>query len=161
MRFHPLMPAFLLSLFFPAVLVAQDTRHVTEPHVPPACVTLNASIPAHHGIIPEADEHSLDTVRIQHAIDKCGSGRSVVLRADGAKNVFLSGPLTLRSGITQVVDANTALVASRDPRVFDIMPGSCGIVSEHGHGCRPLISLNDADYSAIMGLLMNVAERTC
>jgi polygalacturonase len=45
----------------------------------------------------------------------------------------------LRSGVTLVVDANTALVASRDPRLYDLAPGSCGVVSDRGHGCKPLI----------------------
>lgn len=122
-----------------------------EPHVPAACRTLKASITAIHGIISEADEHNLDTQRIQRAVDRCEPGKAVVLRANGGKSVFLSGPLTLRSGVTLVVDANTALVASRDPRVFDITPGSCGIVSERGHGCHPLIAVNDTSNSGIMG----------
>lgn len=152
MRFRPLFSLSTLSFFFSAAaLFAQDTRHVTEPHIPQACTTLTASIAADHGIIPATDEHSLDTSRIQHAIDKCGFGKAVVLRADGANNVFLTGPLQLRSGVTLVVDANTALVASRDPRIFDIHPGSCGIVSDRGHGCYPLITANNVDHSGIMG----------
>lgn len=152
MRLRMLPSTFVLSLLLPATtLFAQDTRHVVEPHVPVACITLKASIAADHGVIPEAEEHALDTGRIQSAIDRCGAGKAVVLQADGAKNVFLTGPLTLRSGVTLVVDAHTALVASRDPRVFDIRPGSCGIVSEHGHGCHPLITVVDADHSGIMG----------
>jgi polygalacturonase len=134
-----------------ATLFAQDTRTVTEPHIPPACTTLAATIAAPNGNLPTAAEHSLDTARIQSALDHCTAGHAVVLRADGPRNVFLTGPLTLRSNVTLVVDANTALVASRDPRVFDIAPGTCGIVSDRGHGCHPLITGENIVNAGIMG----------
>lgn len=132
-------------------LAAQDTRKVTEPHIPAACVTLEARIAAQHGVIADQDEHNLDTERIQHAIDTCTAGKAVVLRAKGQRSVFLSGPIALRTGVTLVVDANTALVASRDPRLYDLAPGSCGILSEKGHGCKALITVIDAKGSGIMG----------
>ena len=130
---------------------AQDIRTVTVPHVPPACVTLHARITAGNGQITERDERALDTTRIQSALDHCPASHAVVLRARGSRNVFLTGPLTLRSGVTLVVSANTALVASRDPRIYDITPGSCGVVSENGHGCKPLFSGNGVEDAAIMG----------
>ena len=143
----------VLSLLCSALaLSAQDTRKVTEPHIPAACVTLNASIAAEHGVIAPEDEQKLDTERIQHAIDNCAAGKAVVLRANGQKNVFLTSPIALRAGVTLVVDANTALVASRDPRLYDLAPGSCGIISEHGHGCKPLILGDGAKSGGIMGL---------
>jgi polygalacturonase len=142
----------LSLLCFALVLPAQDTRKVTEPHIPAACVTLSAGIAAEHGVIAPEDERKLDTARIQHAIDNCAAGKAVVLRANGGKNVFLTGPIALRAGVTLVVDANTALVASRDPRLYDLAPGSCGIVSEHGHGCKPLILGDGAKGGGIMGM---------
>jgi polygalacturonase len=138
-------------LFIAAVLPAQDSRKVSEPHIPSACVTLQAAIAAPNKIISDRDERSLDTERIQHAIDNCAPDKAVVLRAQGHKNVFLSGPIVLRAGVTLVVDANTALVASRDPRVYDLSPGSCGVVSEKGHGCKSLITADGAHDSGIMG----------
>jgi polygalacturonase len=138
-------------MVFASGLSAQDTRTVTEPHVPSACVTLEADVAAHDGGIAPKDEQSLSTDRIQKAIDNCAAGKAVMLRAQGKKNVFISGPLALRTGVTLVVNANTALVASRDPRVFDLAPGTCGIVSEKGHGCKPLITVSDATDSGIMG----------
>ncbi|MGA8043007.1 MAG: pectinesterase family protein [Terracidiphilus sp.] len=132
-------------------LAAQDTRTVTEPHLPAACVTLTAKIAAPGGVIAPGDETRLDTARIQKAMDGCAAGEGVYLRADGAKDVFLSGPLELRSGVTLVVEAHTALVGSRDPRVYDLTAGSCGIVSAKGHGCRPLIAGDDVENSGIMG----------
>jgi len=160
-RYFSSFLAVPLLLIAPA-LPAQDTRKVVEPHIPAACVTLEAAIAANHGVIADKDERSLDTERIQHAIDNCAGAptdrsssvgqKAVVLRAVGKMNVFLTGPLALRSGVTLVVDANTALVASRDPRLYDLAPGSCGIVSERGHGCKPLIAGSGAQDSGIMGL---------
>jgi polygalacturonase len=150
------LPLSLLSaavLLWPAFTAsAQDTRKVTEPHIPAACVTLDAAIAANRGVIAPQDEQKLDTARIQQAMDSCAKGKAVVLRASGQKNVFLSGPLSMRSGVTLVVSANTALVASRDPRLYDIAPGTCGVVAEHGHGCKPLITADGAQDSGVMGM---------
>jgi polygalacturonase len=150
-----LLPRFSLSaaalLLASTALLAQDTRMVTEPHIPAACVTLDADIVAVHGAIANKDERRLDTERIQRAMDNCAAGKAVVLRSKGANNVFLTGPLTLRSGVTLVVDANTALVASRDPRVFDLAPGSCGVVTDRGHGCKPLLTGDGVQDSGVMG----------
>jgi polygalacturonase len=149
LHFSSLFPVALLLSAYPAP--AQDTRKVTEPHIPAACVTLEANIAAGRGVISPEDERSLDTERIQHAMDNCAAGKAVVLRAQGQKNVFLTGPIGLRSGVTLVVDANTVLAASRDPRVYDLVPGSCGVVGERGHGCKPLITGDGAQHSGIMG----------
>jgi polygalacturonase len=140
-----------LPLLVTSLLFAQDTRTVTEPKIPPACVTLQADVASHNGVISDADEQKLSTSRIQDALDHCAAGHSVVLRAHGKKNVFLTGPLTLRSEVTLVIDKNTALVASRDPRVYELSPGTCGIVSKRGHGCKPLISGADLKNAGIMG----------
>lgn len=130
---------------------AQDARQVSEPTIPPACSTLDAALAAKNGLLSEKDERRLDTLRIQNAIDACTPGKSVVLRAHGRRAVFLTGPLTVKSGVTLVVSANTVLAASRDPRVYDLSPGSCGVVSARGHGCRGLITVNNATGSGIMG----------
>jgi polygalacturonase len=106
----------------------------------------------------DADEQKLDTARIQSALDRCPAGEAVELRGSAEAHrrravgdVFLTGPIQLRPGVTLLVDAGTVLVASRDPRVYDLTPGSCGIVSEKGHGCKPLILAEDAPGSAVMG----------
>jgi polygalacturonase len=140
-----------LALSLAVSLSAQDTRNVTEPHIPAACVTLKAAIEANQGNITVEDERKLDTSRIQDAMDHCSPGNAVVLRSDAHKNVFISGPLTLRTGVTLVIVANTSLVASRDPRVYDLTPGSCGIVAEKGHGCKPLITADNVENSGVMG----------
>jgi polygalacturonase len=130
---------------------AQDSRNVTEPKIPPACVKLDADIVSTNGEIALTDEQRLSTQRIQDAMDHCAAGHSVVLRAKGKKNVFLTGPLALRPDVTLVVAKNTALVASRDPRVYDLTAGGCGIVSRRGRGCKPLISADGAKNAGIMG----------
>ena len=138
---------FLIAISLPA----QDTRKVTEPRIPAACVTLKAQIAAPGGVIAEADESKLDTARIQSAMDHCTPGKAVVLRADADKSAFISAPLALRTGVTLVVSANTVLAASRDPRDYEISPGSCGILTEKGHGCKPFITATKAENSGIMG----------
>lgn len=146
---------FLLFAAISAVLclsvAAQDTRDVSEPKIPPFCSKLDARLAAKNGVLPDKDEQRLDTRRIQSAIEACNPGQAVVLRAHGKNAVFLTGPLTLKSGVTLVVDANAVLTASRDPRVFDNTPGSCGIVGPRGHGCKGLITVLETTGSGIMG----------
>lgn len=141
-----------LSLAGVSAAYAQDTRHVAQPSIPSSCVVLHARLTAPHGVLPQAAEAHLDTDRIQQAMDRCAAGHSVELAADGARQVFLSGPLTLRSGVTLVVDANTVLAASSNPRVFDVTPGSCGILADmHSEGCKPFLVATDIHDSGIMG----------
>jgi len=141
---------------------AQDTRTVTEPVIPPACATLDAALtiagPGHSGMtLATADEGRLDTERIQKAIDGCGKGKGVLLRAvpasakGGAANAFLSGPLELREGVTLIVDKGTTLFASRDAKVFETSPGACGLVDNKRGGCKPLIHVAHAKDAGVMG----------
>jgi len=141
-----------LSLTTPG-LSAQDTRTVIEPFFPQLCATLDAQLQTSGRSLALADEQKLDTARIQKAIDKCGKGRAVLLHVNETNNAFLSGPLELRPEVTLIVGVGVTLFASRDPALFAVSPGSCGIVS-HGpgpRGCKPLISVEHAPDSAIMG----------
>jgi polygalacturonase len=144
------LPATALLLAVVA-LDAQDTRNVIEPRSPEACTVLGARYSAPRGVLPDAAETSPDTARIQNAIDHCEKGKAVALKADGARNVFLAGPLELKPGVTLLVDAGTALFGSRNPRDYDLTPGSCGVVNDRGHGCKPLIQADRAPGSGIMG----------
>jgi polygalacturonase len=130
---------------------AQDTRTVKEPRIPATCVALGARYAAPGGLLSDVAEAAPDTRRIQEAIDACGAGRAVALRADGDKNVFLSAPLRLRAGVTLLIDAGVALFASRDPRAYDLTPGSCGVVAPTRGKCLPFILADKAPGSAIMG----------
>lgn len=132
-------------------LGAQDTRQVTEPKLPAACVSLDAQLQAHGAALNALDETRLDTARIQQALDHCSPGHAVVLRARGQANAFLSGTLDLRQGVTLVVDRGVTLFGSRDPRVYEISPGSCGLVNDAPPGCRPLIAANHVSGAGVMG----------
>lgn len=140
-----------LSIAAVAPAEAQDTRHVTEPVIPAACTVLKAKLHAENNALREEDEQKLDTERIQHALDTCGSGKAVALRADGALNAFLSGPLELREGVTLLVDKGVTLYGSRDPKLYDTKPGGCGTSGPESSPCRPLISVKDVKNAAIMG----------
>jgi polygalacturonase len=129
---------------------AQDSRAVVEPRVPAVCRTVEARLGASDGTVAAADEAKLDTGRIQAAIDGCPAGTAVELRAAGHRAAFLSGPLQLKGGRTLVVARGVTLFASRNPRDFDVSPGSCGIVNDAGGGCRPLIHVAE-DHAAVMG----------
>ena len=133
------------------VLHAQDTRQVSEPSIPPACTTVDARLSAPGGVLSDAAELMPDTRRIQAAIDSCAQGHAVMLRPAGRNNIFLAGPLQLKPGVTLVVEANAALFASRNPRDYDVAPGSCGIVGDRGAGCKTFITADHAPGSAIMG----------
>lgn len=134
-----------------AMGVAQDTRHVTEPVIPPTCVVLKAQLKATNNALRDEDEQKLDTKRIQDAMDHCGEGTAVALVSDGANNAFLSGPLDLRAGVTLLVNKGVTLYASRDARLFDATPGTCGITGPDAKNCRALINVKDASNTAVMG----------
>ena len=127
---------------------AQDTRVVTEPAIPPSCTVLAAKLPAS---LSAADENRPDTVRIQEALDHCRPGHAVELRAAGDARAFLAGPLQLRAGVTLLVDAGAILFGSRNPRDYDISPGSCGVVNQAGHGCKALITGDRVAHAGVMG----------
>jgi hypothetical protein len=93
MKYHRIRFGSMALLMVSAF--AQDTRHVTEPKIPPDCVTLTAKLAAPGGALAEADEDKLDSSRIQQALDGCVPGRAVVPKASGSANAFLSGPLQL------------------------------------------------------------------
>jgi polygalacturonase len=145
-RWFALAVAVLVTVSFEAR--AQDTRTIIEPVIPPVCGTLKAQL---RGPIAAADEAKLDSARIQKALDGCGRGKAVELAADGVGNAFLSGPLELREGVVLLVDKGVTLYGSRDPKVYEVEPGSCGLVSQEKSGCRPLIAGKHVAHAAIMG----------
>lgn len=74
-----------------AAAYAQDTRNVTEPVIPRSCTVVAAKLSS--GAL---DENRPDTQRIQEALDHCTGGQAVELKAEGAADAFLAGPLQLR-----------------------------------------------------------------
>lgn len=149
-----ILAAFLALVIVPSArLCAQDTRTVPEPRFPTACKILYAELTAQNGTLPDiVERHYRDNARINAAMAKCPPGQSVVLHASKTgRAIFLISPLFLRPGVTLVVDASAAVWGSRDPRNYDVKPGSCGIVGERGPGCQPLILAEDAPHSGLMG----------
>ncbi|SNT30294.1 polygalacturonase [Granulicella rosea] len=153
---------------------AQDTRHVEEPKIPASCVQLSAKLQAVKDKVAEADEHKLDTERIQKALDSCKPGMAVELKQMGGNNAFLTGPLDLRSGVTLLIDEGVTLYGSRDAAVYDMVakpgeepmtPGLCGTIPKvepavfpappraatARGGCRPLLSAVNVKDAAVMG----------
>ena len=145
------MAAALLGIGFAGGLLAQDTRVVTEPVIPPVCAVVKAELVAQGGGVAEADEQRLDTARVQKGIDHCKAGHALELASDGERNAFLSGPLQLRRGVTLLVDKGVTLYGSRDPKVYEKSPGSCGVVNDEKAGCRTLIVADHAPDAGIMG----------
>lgn len=144
---------FVLSaMILSSSVRAQDSRNVTEPVIPPACAILIADLSAVQSkTLAASDENKLDTERIQQAMDQCPPGQAVELKASGAHDAFLSSPLHLRTGVTLLVDANTILFASRNPRDYDLSPGSCGVIDESGHKCKALINADHVANTGVMG----------
>jgi polygalacturonase len=142
--------AFLLGLGS-CVCAAQDRRTVVEPTIPATCVTMQASLRLYDGKLKAADESRLDTERLQRALASCAQGKAVELEAAGANNAFLTGPLQVPPGVTLRLDRGVTLEASRDPRLYDILPGSCGLINDAPTGCKPVLSVISASGAAIMG----------
>jgi pectin methylesterase-like acyl-CoA thioesterase len=88
------------------------------------------------------------TARIQSALNLCSPGKAVVLRGGS----FESGPLILPRGVTLFLDAGTTLYASKDPRVYDLKPGSCGAAPDaQPPNCKPFLYSYQAAYSGVKG----------
>lgn len=144
--------AIALISISPARLTdAQDRRHVTEPVIPPACAVLHPTLRYDNDRLQAPDNAPLNSPAIQKALDNCAPGHSVRLEASGTKNAFLSGPLELKPALTLVLGKGVHLVASNRPEDYARKPGSCGITTAEGGGCRPLILIDHADHVGIMG----------
>ncbi len=141
----------MLLLSIDAASLAQDRRIVVEPIIPPVCATLHATLALHGSVIDAKDEIKLDTARMQRVLDSCGNRRALELASNGAANAFLIGPITIPSGVTLLIDQGVTVVASRDPRLYDLHPGSCGVVNDQPPGCKAVISITHAPHAAIMG----------
>jgi polygalacturonase len=140
-----------IALGMAACAGAQDTRLVTEPKIPAACVRLEAKIAAQGDALAETDESRADTQRIQDAIDKCKPGMAVELSQGKTTNAFLSGPLTLGEGVTLLVDKGVTLFASRRAADYDVTPGSCGVLMQtKGRGCKSFLTIRTKNVG-IMG----------
>ncbi len=124
-----------------------DRRHVSEPGLPTSiCAELKPV--AGLGDAPAAGG---DRQRIQDALTACRPGAAVRLDADADGNRFVSGPLSIPSGVTLWIDKGATLAASTDATAYDRGKGTCGTLAKQGGGCLPFISLTNADNAAIVG----------
>ncbi len=126
---------------------AGDTNLPAEPTIPTACTTLQASLNVAADGVPS--ESALDTSKIQSALDACGSGMAVKLVAGGGNNSFITGPITIPTGVTLWVDAGVTLFGTRSTSVYgsasaliSVRGANSGIVGDgiiDGQGGEPII----------------------
>jgi len=142
----------IIGLFISAV--SSQMKLPAEPSLPSAvCSSLSAHLTQAKGLLPESAEASPDTKRIQEALHACSAGHAIKLTDSGGMNAFLSGPLTLPSGVTLWIDKGVTLFASRNPRDFDKTTGSktCGVLASKGDGCHALITATNTKKSGVVG----------
>ncbi|HSY22543.1 MAG TPA: glycosyl hydrolase family 28 protein, partial [Polyangiaceae bacterium] len=126
---------------------AGDTNLPAEPTFPAVCTTLTAS--QNVSATGVAAESNFDTTKIQTALTGCASGQAVKLVAGGGNNAFITGPITVPSGVTLWVDAGATLYGTRDPNVYGsasalitVKGSKSGIVGDgtiDGQGGEPMI----------------------
>ena len=138
-----------------------DTRTVTEPSFPAVCTALNADLAMVNNDIPSSVDATVtnpDGARIQAALNGCAeTGQAVELSVgSGGNDAFLSGPLSMPSGVTLLVDPGVVLFFSRNVQDYDRTPGThtCGTVNNDSAtaSCLPLIDIpGSATNVGIMG----------
>jgi len=108
---------------------AGDANLPAEPKIPPACKTIQASRHVASGGVPS--ESSPDTSAIQAALDSCATGQAVKLASNGANESFITGPITVPTGVSLWVDTGTTLFGTRDPSVYG---GASALITVKGAG---------------------------
>ncbi len=159
------------------LVAALDGRLPLEPRLPlngVVCATLRAELAATAFASPSTTDPDIDsmaavaanpvssnpdTARIQAALNTCHAGGVVKLAATRQFDAFLTGPLTLPSGVTLWVDFGVTLYASRYPADYTLaglVPGDeCGNASKTttGKACTSLITVAPgASGSGVVGL---------
>ena len=144
-----------------------------SPHHARVCATLTADLTSAAFAAPSATDPDVDsiaaitanpassnpdTVRIQAALNACHAGEAVKLATARGNDAFLTGPLTLPSGVTLWVDTGVTLYASRNPADYTaaglVAGDECGNASKTttGKACRSLITVAAAaSGSAVVG----------
>jgi sugar lactone lactonase YvrE len=139
-----------------------DSRTVTEPSFPAVCTALTAALTSVNDDIPASVDATVtnpDGARIQAALNSCATsnpGQAVELSVDGAgHNAFLTGPLSIPSNVTLLVDPGVFVYFSRNVQDYDVVPGThtCGTVNSNSatSSCQPLIDIKHATNVGIMG----------
>ncbi|KAJ8891344.1 hypothetical protein PR048_010860 [Dryococelus australis] len=127
--------------YFAVLLVAslqyaasRDLRQVSEPKIPASCESLRGN---------DRDETSV----LQKALNSCAKGRVVHL----ASGTFVSGHLTIPSGVGLWIDSGVVLKASNNPKLYDTGKNLCGTLNKVYHGCSPFIRMVNTVGSMIYG----------
>ncbi|WP_045737890.1 glycoside hydrolase family 28 protein [Xanthomonas sp. MUS 060] len=138
--------------------IATSWGVIDEPTLPEnVCTTLAATLQPINGSLDSIDADPTysapDTLRIQNAINDCPAGSAVKLATgDDGESGFLTGPLTLKSGVTLWIDGGVTLFASRNPQDYDTGVGSCGTANnDKTKTCKPLIYGNSLSGNGIVG----------
>ncbi len=130
---------------------------ISEPAYPAhICASLQAAITSQMGSLDAYDadgQHTHpDQERLQQAINSCTDGAVKLVRGDKGEDSFLTGPLTIKSGVTLWIDTGVTLFASRDPRDYDTGIGDCGTANESGKkSCHSLIEGKTVSHASLMG----------
>ena len=135
--------------------VATSWGLIKEPAWPEKiCAALPADIVSRNGSVDFYDADGKDThpdqARLQAAVDACDGGAVKLVAGPG--DGFLTGPLTLKSGVTLWIDKGVTLYASRDPADYDTGAGDCGTANtSKTKSCRSLIEGHDLVGSGLVG----------
>jgi len=134
---------------------------INEPSLPAAsavCATVPATQKAVNGVLDasvDADpgKSAPDTAALQSRINNCPSGEAVKLVAgSNGESGFLTGPITLKSGVTLWIDKGVTVFASRNPADYDNGVGLCGTATANSKvSCNALISGNHVVNAGIVG----------
>jgi len=161
----------------PELVSTLERRLPLELHLPlraVVCATLSADLTSSAFASPSTTDPDVDsiaavtaspvnsnpdTVRIQAALNACHAGGVVKLAVAGLNNAFLTGPLTLPSGVTLWVDSGVTLYGSRYPADYTaaglVAGDECGNASKTttGKACRSLITVAAGSQgSGVVGL---------
>ena len=139
-----------------------DSRTITEPAFPAVCTTLTAVLTSVNDDIPASVDATItnpDGARIQAALNSCSTnnpGQAVELSVDGAgHDAYLTGPLSMPSNVTLLVDPGVVVYFSRNVQDYDVVSGvhTCGTVNSNSatSSCLPLIDINNVTNVGIMG----------
>ncbi|MCW2002981.1 polygalacturonase [Xanthomonas arboricola] len=149
-----------LSLASQASAITQatgDSRAVSEPGIPATCQAVKAEHTASARQFAAALESAPpDTKNIQAALTACAGKNGSVLLTAGAGNAFLTGPLSIPTGVTLVVDQGVTVYGSRNPADYG---SGCGTAGSKSGGCLPLISVKGAR-SGVMGVRIGGRQGT-
>lgn len=100
--------------------ITGDSRTVAEPSFPLACTVLTPQQSA-----SSLNQSLFDTSRLQAAINNCPVGQAVALSASGTTNAFLTQPITLKAGVTLLLDPEVTLFGSTNYSDYNCTADLC------------------------------------